>query len=195
MPTDNTADRSHPGVDSPDMAADAPTPPATPDHPGPATDAPRPSDERSGDGHDVLADGTIILAAPYPTTPPMRMPDKTWAMLITGVDICDHGDRTGEVELFTGCWESDPTPASDDYEGDLVVRLAPPSPTGARNEASRVDIEMALAYQDRWQQVGLWPGLGPDWPHIVAPTARAVMWLHTDLLETRHPAPPRGVWP
>ncbi|MGH9215300.1 MAG: hypothetical protein ACRDZS_03515 [Acidimicrobiales bacterium] len=39
---------------------------------------------------------------------------------------------------------------------------------------------MLLAAWGRWHLVGRWPGLGPEWPQVIAPTAAAVLRLHCD---------------
>jgi hypothetical protein len=93
-------------------------------------------------------------------------------------------DHAGEVALFAGQWVEHQPPADDLYDGDLVMRLTalvdPKDPYGRPHTA---DVEMLLAHQGRWQRVGQWFGVDHRWPHIVAPTAAAVMRLHCDLSE------------
>jgi hypothetical protein len=90
--------------------------------------------------------------------------------------------QRGEVDVFAGSWVGQ-TPASGLYDGDLVVRLTQPAnPTGPSRDPT-VDVEMLLAHHGQWQRVGWWRGLDDTWPQLVAPTANAVMGLHTELVE------------
>jgi hypothetical protein len=127
-----------------------------------------------------------MIVVPEFTTP-MRLPERTWAMLVVAVDIIDdtEPDRVGEVELFAGSWVPEQPPADGPYDGDLVLRLACPSPPGPTYEwhLEHTDIEMLLAYQGCWQRIGLWCGVDDRWPRLVAPTAASVMGLHSDAAE------------
>jgi RAMA domain-containing protein len=118
---------------------------------------------------------------------PMRLPEKTWAMVVLAVGIIDaEPDQAGEVELFAGSWVPERPPA-DLYDGDLVVRLSPRAITRDKNKPqwrdTSADVEMLLAHQGRWQCVGRWCALNERWPITVAPTAAAVMGLHNDAAE------------
>jgi hypothetical protein len=101
----------------------------------------------------------------------MRHPDHVWAMLALAVDVLDDTDpdREGEVALFAGYWLPDRPPANL-RDGDLVLILTPPDNDSLgepRQDAridDRVDIDMLLAYRNRWQRVGEWPALDPRWP-------------------------------
>ena len=139
-------------------------------------------------GWEGLPADAVILVPPFAATPPMRLPDRVWAILVVAVDIVDgiaDPDRAGEVVLFAGCWMLDQPPA-DRHDGDLVLRFAPPA-TPQRWDR-HVDIEMLLASRGRWQQVGRWPTLDSQWPQIIAPTAATIMSLHTATTEASAPA-------
>lgn len=125
-----------------------------------------------------------ILVPTFST--PMRLPERTWAMLVLAVDIVGDTDpdHAGEVELFAGSWLPEQPPADGLYDGDLVVRLThPTAPTSALPGEDAIDVDMLLAYEGRWQRVGRWRGVDEDWPRVVAPTAAAVMGLHSDATE------------
>ncbi|MGH3677974.1 MAG: hypothetical protein ACRDU5_20020, partial [Mycobacterium sp.] len=94
----------------------------------------------------------------------------------------DDPDQRGEVDVFAGSWV-DETPASGLYDGDLVVRLTPPTNPTDPSGDNAVDVEMVLAHHGQWQRVGCWRGLDDTWPQLVAPTANAVMGLHAELGE------------
>jgi hypothetical protein len=131
----------------------------------------------------------------------MRCPDDVWAMLVSAVDIIGDDtdpERAGEVALFAGHWVAHQPPANDLYDGDLVVRLTRPAdPTYPLPRDHAADVEMLLAHHRRWQRVGHWCGVDDRWPRIVAPTAAAVMGLHSDLSEAvlRFDAAPRTISP
>jgi hypothetical protein len=136
---------------------------------------------REGEG---LPSDTIILAPAF-TAAPMRCPDDVWAMLVSVVDIIDTDpDRVDEVALFAGRWVAHQPPANDLYDGDLFLRLTTPAdPTSPLPRDHAADVEMLLAHHGRWQRVGRWYEVDDRWPHLVAPTAAAVMGLHCDLRE------------
>lgn len=100
---------------------------------------------------------------------------------MTAVDIIDDTDpeRAGEVAWFTGHWVLNQPPATRPYDGALVVRLT--RPTNPLNRDHAADIEMLLAYQNRWQRVGQWVGVDDRWSAVVAPTAAAIIGLHSDV--------------
>lgn len=123
-----------------------------------------------------LSPQAMILIPTFIT--PMRQPDQTWAMLVNAVDLVGDIAYGAELELFAGSWLTEQPPA-DLCDGDLVTRLTPHD-----NGASAVDVEMLLACHSRWHRVGFWPHLDTAWPVTVAPTAAAVMGLHTDLAES-----------
>jgi hypothetical protein len=129
MPTDS--DTPQPPTTVLDATAGARAPDIRPEHPSPHPGQPRPVDEaalRTWEGSPADA---VILVPPFATTPPMQLPDQAWAMLVVAVDVVDgtaDPDRAGEVALFAGCWIPDQPPA-DRYDGDLVLRLAPPATT------------------------------------------------------------------
>ncbi|MFD2414744.1 hypothetical protein [Amycolatopsis pigmentata] len=73
-------------------------------------------------------------------------------------------------------------PADGPYDGDLVIRLAPPAdPLSLLPPERLADVEMLLAFDGWWQCVGRWCGVDDRWSHIVAPNTAAVMDLHGDL--------------
>jgi hypothetical protein len=118
---------------------------------------------------------TNILVPTFTT--PMRLPAKTWALLVQAVDMTGDVDHGEELEIFAGGWLADQPPA-DLCDGDLVVRMTPPDDT-----VVAVDLEMLLAQHSRWRRVATWLHLGSAWPVIVAPTAATVMRLSTDVVE------------
>lgn len=156
------------------------------------------------DGEAVLRDWeglppeARILVPAFSTL--MRLPDHAWAMLVLAVDIVDETvgdsdpDRACEVDLFAGSWVPEQPPADGLYDGDLVVRLTHPAdPASALPRENTADVEMLLAYEGRWQRVGLWRGVDERWPRVVGPTAAAVMGLHSDAAEAlarREATPP-----
>jgi RAMA domain-containing protein len=142
------------------------------------------------DGEAVLRDWeglppeARILVPAFAT--PMRLPERAWAMLVLAVDIVGDTDpdHAGQVELFAGSWLPEQPPADGLYDGDLVVRLTHPAdPASALPREDAADVEMLLAYEGRWQPVGQWRGVDERWPRVVAPTAAAVMGLHSDATE------------
>ncbi|OXM59550.1 hypothetical protein [Amycolatopsis vastitatis] len=146
------------------------------------------SDEkRSGIPNDI-----VLAPADHPI--PVRCPEDFQAILLTEIDIVDDFDldRDGDVLHMTGRWLTTlPTP-DERHDGDLVVVLHEPTTPPASCDAARhVDIEMRLVNGNRWQQVGIWTGVNSDWPYLIAPTAAAIMGLHTDILELEDP--PRRV--
>jgi hypothetical protein len=181
MPTD------HNSPDTTDTAPHAATNAATPDperhHPVHATGASGPHDEASMRTWVGLPPDAMILIPGF-TTPPVRLPDDMWALLVLAVDIVSDTDpdRAGEVALFAGRWVPD-QPPPDLYDGDLVVRLPyATGPTGLPGDPA-TDVELLLAHRGRWQRVGQWHGVDQRWPVLLAPTAAAVMGLHIELTE------------
>lgn len=124
-----------------------------------------------------------LILAPSPAAAPMRRPENTWAMLVLAADVLDDTDpdRDGEVALFAGSWLPDRPPAAG-CEGDLALVLTAPYGEAPRNDL--VDVEMLLAYHNRWLCVGEWRALDPRWPWTVAITASAIMALHTETTDT-----------
>lgn len=121
---------------------------------------------------------TLVSAAAAPSAAvPMDQPPGAWGLLVTGVDL-DRAD-TGRVELFIGHWlGDDASPRPDDRDpDDLVLRVAPAQADGLGVAGDRVNVEMLLPARRSWHVVGRWPVLGTDWPHVVGPTAAAVMGL------------------
>lgn len=183
MPTDR--DITEPPDTAPSAAVDAPQTTPAPDPANATAGASQPHDEASIREWEGLQPDTIILAPAF-TAPPMRCPDDVWAMLVSAVDIVGDTDpdRAGEVALFAGQWVAHQPPASELYDGDLVVRLTHPAdPTYPLPRDHAADVDMLLAYHGRWQRVGQWYGVDDRWPCIVAPTAAAVMGLHCHLGE------------
>ncbi|TWP46037.1 hypothetical protein FKR81_37325 [Lentzea tibetensis] len=126
-----------------------------------------------------------MILAPALAATPMPHPEQGWAILVLAVDVLDDTDpdREGEVALFAGCWLPE-QPAAHLCDGDLVLVLTEPDDDPFQDDCDdRVDVEMLLAHRNRWQRVGEWPALDARWPWIVAPTAAAVMSLHTDATE------------
>lgn len=123
-----------------------------------------------------------IMLVPAFRPVPMRTPDHAWAIRVNAVGIVEEEDpdRRGTVDLFAGSW-ADHTPPSGLYDGDLVLRLTPPANPAAAEHTT--DVQMLLAHHGHWQLVGLWPGIDDSWPRLVAPTAKAMMDLHTELAE------------
>lgn len=134
-------------------------------------------------GWEGLPQDAVFLVPPFRPTP-MRTPDHAWALRVDAVDLIgeDDDDCPGAVDVFAGSWTAE-TPASGMYDGDLVVRLMAPTTSGGGDDV--VDAEMLLAHHGRWQCVGRWRGVDCSWPHLVAATAKAVMDLHTDLVEAK----------
>lgn len=182
MPTDHDA-TEHPEL-APDPAVAAPKPGPAPDHTDATTAAAQPDGEAMLREWEGLPPDSLILVPSF-NPPPMRTPDHAWAMRVNAVGIVgdDDPDQRGEVDVFAGSWV-DETPASGLYDGDLVVRLTQPTNPGTNpSRDPAVDVEMVLAHHGQWQRVGCWRGLDDNWPHLVAPTAHAVMGLHTELVE------------
>jgi len=140
----------------------------------------RPSDhdEQTTTARCVLPADAVILI-PTTSTPPLQPPDGAWALLIIAADQAEAG---ADVVLFAGRWITH-QPA-DCRDGDLVLRFTPSTTPGA----SHTTVEMLWASQSRWHPVGRWPDAGPDWPHVVSPTAATIMSLHTANTEAQ-PAP------
>jgi hypothetical protein len=182
-----TTDRDihEPPALAPDATVDAPGPDPVPDHTTATIGASQPRDDASIWAWEGLPPDTLTLV-PTVAPPPMRCPDDVWAMLVTAVDIISDADpdRADEVVLFAGTWVPEQPPADSLYDGDLVVCLTHPAePTYPLPRDHATDVEMLLAYQGRWQRVGQWHGIDDRWPGIVAPTAAAVMGLHSDATE------------
>lgn len=134
-----------------------------------------PLDEESLKELEGLPEDAVILAtSAFSVTPPMQMPSDAWALRVAAVDLV--GD---DVEIFAGTWVPEEHDA-ETFDGDLVIHLTVRSP-------SSVDVWMSFADGGQWRAVGSWPGLGPDWPHVVAPTARIVMELATHRAESSGP--------
>lgn len=174
---------------APEIAVDAATLALPPHRPGATAGAPQPCDEAAMRSLFGLPADAMILTPPF-TPVPLRLPDQVWAMQVVAVDVFGavDADRVGEAELFAGRWVHD-QPPHDLYDGDVVVRLTRPAdPTYPLLRDYAVDVEMLMAYHDRWQRVGQWRGVDHHWPKLVAPTAAAVMFLHTDLVKSlTHP--------
>lgn len=67
---------------------------------------------------------TVLLASwLVPVTPPMRMPDGIWALMITEVTVHCSRDRADAVDWFFGYWLPGDTPAHRYRDGDVVLRL------------------------------------------------------------------------
>jgi hypothetical protein len=110
--------------------------------------------------------------------------------LLTEIDIVDGPDldRDGDVLHMTGAWLATLPTADQRRDGDLVVLLhEPTAPPASGDPDCYVDVEMRLVNGKRWQRVGIWPGVDGRWPQLIAPTAAAIMSLHTDILELEQP--------
>lgn len=182
-----TTDHDIPGppTTAPAAPVDAREPEGRPDHTDPAIGTSEPQDEAALREWGGLAPDTVILVPAVASAAPMRLPTQVWAMLVVAADIVTdtERDRAGEVALFAGKWVPEPPPA-DLYDGDLLVRLTyPAEPTYPLPRDHTVDVEMLLAYHGRWQQVGQWCGVDDHWPQLIAPTAAAIMGLHTAAAE------------
>ncbi|MFD8497298.1 hypothetical protein [Amycolatopsis sp. NPDC059657] len=169
-----------------DAAVHAPPRDAAPRHTLGIDGAAQPHNEATLRAWEGLPPDAMILS-PVFGPPPMRCPDSAWAMLVTAVDIISDvdPDHAGEVALFAGTWVREEPPVDSGlYDGDLVVRLnAPTAPSFTLTRNRAADVEMLLAYQGRWHRIGQWHGIGRSWPSVVAPTAAAVMGLHSDATE------------
>ena len=187
MPTDH-AHPEHPEP-APNAAVDPPNPNPAPDHINTTAGVSQPDDETALLHREGLpADATVLVPSFGPT--PMRTPDDAWAMLVLAVDVLDDGvpGVDGRAYLFVGVWLADQPPA-DLYDGDLVIRLAPPQSVDLPAHDERavghaVDVEMLLAHRRQWSVVGRWSGLDERWPWTLASTAAAVMGLSVDAAET-----------
>jgi hypothetical protein len=129
----------------------------------------------------------VLVPADHPI--PLHCPEDFQAILLTEIDIVDGPDlaRDGDVLHMTGRWMTTlPTP-DERHDGDLVVLHAPTTPPASGDTARHVDIEMRLVNGNRWQRVGIWTGVNSGWPYLIAPTAAAIMGLHTDILELEEP--------
>jgi hypothetical protein len=131
-----------------------------------------------------------VFLVPAQGLVPMRCPDGFAAILVTCVDVADGSDldHDGDAEFLTGHWMSVIPQPERGNDGDVILVLHNPngSPSTEGGDA-RVDIEMRLLNGRRWQRVGVWPAQDNCWPHVVAPTASAIMGLHTDILELEDP--------
>lgn len=155
-----------------------------PNDPSAQAGTPQPDEESDMLQREGLPPDAMILAPSVAATP-MRHPEQVWAMLVLAVDVLDDTDpdREGEVALFAGCWLPDQPPARF-CDGDLVLVLTEPDDEALEDDCDdRVDVEMLLAHRDRWQRVGEWPALDARWPWTIAPTAAAIMSLHTEATE------------
>lgn len=121
--------------------------------------------------------------------PPMRTPENVWGLYIAISDGADCDGATPEP-ILTGHWSPQQPPS----DGDLVVRLTAPShdlcavaaPAAPQDDdahvCTHVDVELLLAFQGRWERVGVWRGLGLDWPHQVVATVRATTRVYEALV-------------
>jgi hypothetical protein len=121
--------------------------------------------------------------------PPMHAPENMWGLYIATNNGADH-DGVVPEPILTGHW----SPQMPPTDGDLVVRLTSPSRDQCANPAattdqnvgahvdSQVDIELLLAFEDRWERVGVWRRRGHDWPHEVMSTVRATARLYDALV-------------
>lgn len=179
MPTD---DVTEPRATAPTVAAGTPQLDPACDHASATAAMSQPHDEAIMREQDGLRPDSIVLI-PADGVPPLRCPDNVWALLVSVVECIGGADpeRFGEVAYFAGSWVPDQTPA----DGDLVLRLSDPAHSGPTSEShtEKCDVEMLLAYEGRWQQVGRWCAVGADWPGMVAPAAAAFMSLHGSLVE------------
>ncbi|MFI6098202.1 hypothetical protein ACIA8G_21790 [Lentzea sp. NPDC051213] len=182
-------DTAKPPDTAADMAVGAPKADARSHDTHPAFGASEPRDETAFREWVGLPPDSLIMVPTFATAPPMRLPEKVWAMVVVALDIANDTDpdRTGAVALFAGQWVPE-QPSADLHDGDLVVRLTHPTePTDPLLGDHAVDVDMLLAYQGRWQRVGHWRGVNDHWPRMIAPTAAAVMGLHTDAAEAVAP--------
>jgi len=133
---------------------------------------------------------TDIVLVPADHLIPVQCPEPFRALLLTEIDIADGPDldRDGDVLHMTGTWMTTLPTADQRHDGDLVVLLHDSTtPPASGDPARHVDVEMRLVNGKRWQRVGIWPGVDGRWPHLIAPTAAAIMSLHTDILELEQP--------
>ncbi|CRK57620.1 hypothetical protein [Alloactinosynnema sp. L-07] len=163
-----------------------PTGPGHPAHATPVADpamgAPHIDGEAALRAWEGLSPEAMALVPAF--TIPMRQPRQTWAMLIEAVDLVGDLDHGAELELFAASWLPEQPPA-DLCDGDLVVRLTPTEDNTLHDtNTDTVDVEMLLASFGHWRRVGFWPHLDTAWPVTIAPTADAIMGLHTDLAES-----------
>ncbi|MCR6488306.1 hypothetical protein M8542_36295 [Amycolatopsis sp. OK19-0408] len=131
-----------------------------------------------------------IVLVPADCPIPVRCPERFGAFLLTEVDIVSGPDLDcdGDVLHMTGVWLTTLPTADRHHDGDLVVLLHEPTASPARCDPDcHADVEMRLVNGKRWQRVGIWPGVDGSWPHLIAPTAAAIMSLHTDILELEQP--------
>ncbi|MBN6034131.1 hypothetical protein [Amycolatopsis sp. 195334CR] len=138
-----------------------------------------------GDSEDSRQGNHVDLVSGA-AAPPMRLPADVRAMLVTEVDIATQPnvDLGGDVVRMAGTWLATGSKTDESHDGDLVVVLTVPDrPSPGREFDEQIDVQMLLAYRGRWRRVGLWSGVGTDWPRLLAPTAAAIMGLHTDVLE------------
>jgi hypothetical protein len=131
--------------------------------------------------HPALPPDAVILAPALPEAVPMRPPAGAWGLVVIAVKItpaaeapvASVGDApdanpagTDIAALMAGRWLPHPPPVSR-HEGDVVVRLHAPidSDDPAPNAA---DVEVLAAADGVWNSVGMWPSVGPRWPHEIA---------------------------
>lgn len=131
-----------------------------------------------------------VVLVPADCPVPLRCPQRFAAILVTEVDIADGPDldRDGDVLQLGGRWMTTVPGPDEGNDGDVILLLHEPAATPVRDEASRhLDVEMRLLNGERWQRVGIWPNVDDRWPHLIAPTASAIMGLHTDIQELEEP--------
>ena len=120
---------------------------------------------------------TVVLVGPDSAgSAPMRAPYGTCGLTVTAVDL--HADHDDRVLVFTGRWETGPIGQVRAFAGEVLIELAPAAPRGPVTPEPAVDVRMLLAGWGRWNLVGRWPSLGPEWPQVIAPTAAAAMRLY-----------------
>ena len=120
---------------------------------------------------------TVVLVGPASAgSAPMRAPYGTCGLTVTAVDL--HADHDDRVLVFTGRWETGPIGQVRAFAGEVLIELAPAAPRGPITPAPAVDVRMLLAGWGRWNLLGRWPSLGPEWPQVIAPTAAAAMRLY-----------------
>lgn len=121
--------------------------------------------------------------------PPLRAPENMWGLYVATNNAADHDGMAPET-ILTGRWSPQRLPT----DGKFVVRLTEPAHHQCADPAStapqdvdahvgsHVDVELLLAFQDRWERVGVWRRCGHDWPHQVMSSVRATASLYEALI-------------